>query len=135
MIDRPPAQEPSPAETWTPEQPPEPPPPPASRGPRIGAVKIAVVLVLIALIGSAAYVLYVVTQVKDEQIPLLGAGFGVMGASFAVIALGSLYGIWRAATRARGRRAFGMAILGGIAGLLAIACLTFTAVALLLDRS
>ena len=113
------------------------PQPPARRGPHIGPLRItpATVLVTIALIGSAAYILYVVTQVQDEQIPLLGAGFGVMGACFAVIALGALIGIWRAATRARGRRAFGLAIVGGISGLLAIGCLTFTAIALLLDRS
>jgi len=130
VIERPPAQEPSSAEMAMPQ-------PPARRGPHIGPLRItpATVLVTIALIGSAAYILYVVTQVQDEQIPLLGAGFGVMGACFAVIALGALIGIWRAATRARGRRAFGLAIVGGISGLLAIGCLTFTAIALLLDRS
>jgi len=133
VIDRPPAQGPAPSEI---------PQPPSEiveprRGPHIGPLKItpAVVLVAIALVGSLAYIVYVVTQVEDEQIPLLGAGFGVLGASFAVIAIGTLVGMWRAASRTRTGRAFGLAIVGGIAGLLAIACFTFTAVALLLDRS
>jgi hypothetical protein len=96
---------------------------------------IAAALVLIALVGSAAYIVYVVTQVEDGQIELLGAGFGVMGASFAAIGLGTLFGMWRAASRARGRRAFTLAIVGGIAGLLAIGCFTFTALALLVGKS
>jgi hypothetical protein len=140
VIDRPPAQ--------GPESPPDQPPPPASppsgalppsapaprRGLAITPITIAAVLVLVALIGSAAYILYVVTQVEDEQIGLLGAGFGVMGASFAAIALGTIFGMWRAASRARGRRAFALAIVGGVAGLLAIGCFTFTALAVLVGK-
>jgi hypothetical protein len=106
------------------------------RGLYVGPLKItpAVVLVSIALIGSAAYVLYVVTQVEDEQIQLLGYGFGVLGASFAAIAVGAVVAIWRAASRARSRRALVLAIVGGIAGLIAIGCFTFTALALLVGR-
>ena len=126
MIDRPPAQGPV-----------SPPDAPAAVPPRrlsITPLTVAAVLVGVALIGSAAYILYVITQVEDEQIGLLGAGFGVMGASFAAIAVGTLFGMWRAASRARGRRAFGLAIVGGIAGLLAIGCFTFTALALLVGK-
>ena len=130
MIDRPPADGPPSAEL--------PPPPaqttapmPSRRGLYLGPLRItpAVVLVAIALIGSAAFVLYVTFRVEDEQIPLLGAGFGVMGACFAAIAIGSLVEMWRAASRARAGRALGLAIIGGVAGLIAIGCLTFTALA------
>jgi len=131
VIDRPPAQEPAPS-------PPPPPPPPQQprRGLSIGSLKItpALVLVAIALIGSAGYVLYVVTQVEDEQIQLLGYGFGVMGASFAAIAIGALVAIWRAASRARSGRALVLAIVGGVAALFAIGCFTFTALALLVGK-
>jgi hypothetical protein len=122
VIDRPPAQGPAPS--------PEPPIPPR-RGLYLGPLKItpAVVLVAIALIGSAAFVLYVVFRVEDEQIPLLAAGFGVMGACFAVIAIGTLVEMWRAASRARAGRALVLAIVGGIAALFAIGCFTFTALA------
>ena len=126
MIDRPPAQ--------GPVSPPDAPAPVPPRRLSITPLTVAAVLVGVALIGSAAYILYVITQVEDEQIGLLGAGFGVMGASFAAIAVGTLFGMWRAASRARGRRAFGLAIVGGIAGLLAIGCFTFTALALLVGK-
>ena len=111
--------------------------PPPRRGLYLGPLKItpAFVLVTLALIGSAAYVLYVTFRVEDEQIPLLGAGFGVMGASFAAIAVGSLVEMWRAASRARTGRAFALAIVGGVAGLFAIGCFTFTALSLLVGKS
>jgi hypothetical protein len=111
--------------------------PPRRRGVYLGPVRItpAIVLVTLALAGSAAFILYVVTQVEDEQIPLLGAGFGVMGASFAAIALGCLVGMWRAAARARAGRALGLSIVGGIAGMIAIGCFAFTVVSGLLWKS
>jgi hypothetical protein len=126
VIDRPPAQGPAP----------DPEPPQRRRGPHIGPLRItpAVVLVTIALIGSLAYIAYVVTQVEDEQITLLGYGFGVLGATFAAIAIGSLVLMWRAASRARASRALGLAILGGIAGMIAIGCFAFTAVSLMVGK-
>jgi hypothetical protein len=90
---------------------------------------VAVVLVGIALLGSLAFVVYVMLAVEDEQIPLLAAGFGVMGASFAVIAIGTLVEMWHAASRARAGRALLLAIVAGFAGLVAIGCFTFTALA------
>jgi hypothetical protein len=120
-----------------PVQTPPRPAPPAPRGRYIGPLRItpAVVLVALAILGSLAFILYVVFRVEDEQIPLLGAGFGVLGACFAVIAIGAVFGMWRAASRARTGRAFGLAIVGGIAGLVAIGCFTFTALATLVWRS
>jgi hypothetical protein len=104
---------------------------PPRRGLYLGPLRItpAVVLVAIALLGSAGFILYVVFRVEDEQIPLLGAGFGVLGACFAVIAIGSLIEMWRAASRASAGRALGLAIIGGVAALVAIGCFTFTALA------
>jgi hypothetical protein len=97
----------------------------------LGPLKItpAVVLVAIALVGSAVFILYVTFRVEDEQIPLLAAGFGVMGACFAAIAVGTIFEMWRAASRARAGRALALAIVGGVAGLIAIGCFTFTALA------
>jgi hypothetical protein len=111
--------------------------PPRRRGVYLGPLKItpAVVLVAIALLGSVAYIAYVVAKVEDEQIQLLGYGFGVLGASFAAIAIGSLVEMWRAASRARAGRSLVLAIVGGIAGLIAIGCFTFTAISLLVGKS
>ena len=139
MIDRP-APDQGPAQPLLPAPPAQTPPvqtPPPRRGRYIGPLRItpAVVLVAIAIVGSVAFIVYVVFRVEDEQIPLLGAGFGVLGACFMAIAIGSLVGMWRAASRARTGRAFGLAIVGGIAGLVAIGCFTFTAIATLVGRS
>jgi hypothetical protein len=126
-----------PAPAQGPEASPIPSTQPPRRGLYLGPLKItpAVVLVAIALIGSAVYIVYVVTKVEDEQITLLGYGFGVLGASFAAIAIGSLVEMWRAASRVRAGRALALAIVGGVAGLLAIGCFTFTAISLMVARS
>ena len=114
--------------------------PPARRGMylgqrRITPLVISSVLVGIALLGSLAYIVYVVLKVEDEQIKLLGYGFAVLGASFAAIAVGCVLEIWRAARRVRAGRALALAIIGGIAGLVAIGCFSFTAIATMLGAS
>jgi hypothetical protein len=90
-------------------------------------LSLAVVVVALALVGSLAYILYVVLAIDEEQIPLLAAGFAVLGASFVAVAIGALVGMWRAASRADGGRALVLAIVGGLAGLAAIGCFTVTA--------
>jgi hypothetical protein len=102
---------------------------PPREGRYIGPLRItpAVIVVGLAFIGSIAYIGYVVAAIDEEQIPLLAAGFVVLGASFVAIAIGALLGMWRAASRANGRRALVLAIVGGIAGISAIACFTITA--------
>ena len=102
---------------------------------RITPLVISSVLVGIALLGSLAYIVYVVLKVEDEQIQLLGYGFAVLGASFAAIALGCVYEIWPDARRARTGRALVVSIIGGLAGLAAIACFSFTAIATMLGAS
>lgn len=110
---------------------------PARRGRHLGPIPVNAftVLVFLALVGSSIYLAYVVTQVDEDQIPLLASGFAVLGASFVAIAIGSLVGMWRAASRARGGRALGLAIFGGLAGLAAIGCFTVTALAAMLWTS
>jgi hypothetical protein len=99
------------------------------RGRYIGPLRItpAVIVVALALIGSIAFLGYVVLAIDEEQIPLLAAGFVVLGACFVAIAIGSLMGMWRAASRAAVGRALALAIVGGIAGIAAIGCFAVTA--------
>jgi hypothetical protein len=103
------------------------------RGPHLGPIRITfpLVVVLLAMVGSLAFIAYVVLRVEDNQIPLLAVGFVVLGASFAALALGSLMGMWRAASRARAGRAFALAIFGGLAGLAAIGAFTVAALSAL----
>ena len=142
MIDRP-ASEPTVDDQLAPERPaPEQPAPSLPRNPAaearreglyLGPLRItpAVIVVALAFVGSLAYLGWVVLAVDEEQIPLLAAGFVVLGASFAAIAIGALLGMWRAASRAAGRRALLLAIVGGLAGMAAIGCFTVTALSAL----
>ena len=54
-----------------------------------------------------------------------------LGASFAAIAIGSVVGVWQAASRAAAGRAFVLAIIGGLAGLAAIGSFTVSALSML----
>ncbi len=107
--------------------------PPSGRRPHIWPLRITlpVIVVALAMIGSLAYIGYVVLRVRDNQIPLLAYGFVVLGASFAAIAIGSLMGMWRAASRSRAGRAFALAIFGGLAALAAIGSFTVAALSAL----
>lgn len=100
-------------------------------GRHVGPIPVTPVSVVVALamVGSIVFILYVVLAIDEQQIPLLASGFAVLGASFVAVAIGSLVGMWRAASRARAGRAVGLAIAGGIAGLAAIGCFTATALA------
>ena len=125
MIDQPPDAQPA-----YPGQPQSPPPEPVT--PRRGRrISIPGIVIGLAMLGSIAYIAYVVLRIEDNQIPLMAAGFVVLGASFAAVALWSLVGIWRAASRARGGRAFVLAIVGGLAGLGAIGCFAVAALSAL----
>ena len=61
----------------------------------------------LAMLGSIIFIGYVVLRIRDNQIPLMASGFVVLGASLAAVALWCVLGMWRAASRARGGRAFG----------------------------
>ena len=100
-----------------------------------GAVSIPLVVILLAIAGSAAFILLTVRSNSDDQIPMIGLGFAALGASFAALAIGSLAGMWRAASRANGRRAFWLAMVGGIAGLSAIGSFTVTLLSMLVWNS
>ena len=103
----------------------------------IGPLRItpSVIVVALAFVGSLLFIGWVVIAVDEEQIPLLASGFVVLGASFAAIAVGTLLGMWRAASRAKGRRALLLAIVGGLAGMAAIACFTVAALSALVWNS
>lgn len=96
---------------------------------------IPAIVIALAIVGSSIFIVYVVLNVEDQQIPLMASGFVVLGASLAAVAIWSLLGVWRAASRARGGRALGLAIFGGLAGLGAIGCFTVAALASLVTNT
>lgn len=93
------------------------------------------IVIGIALLACVAYILWVVREVQDDQISLLAYGFIALGLCFAAIAVGSLVGVWRAASRAEGGRSFGMALVGGLAALAAIGSFSVAALLLLVLNS
>ena len=123
-----PARDPYPPAT-PPSAPAQPAEPVTSRKPR--RISIPGIVIGLTMLGSIAFIGYVVLRISDNQIPLMAAGMVVLGASLGAVAAWSVLGMWRAASRARGGRAFGLAIVGGLAGLGAIGCFTVAALSAL----
>ncbi len=101
----------------------------ATRGPRIGPLRLTPfrLVIAIAFVGSAAFIAYAILLVRDtSQIPMLSAGFAVLGLATAAIALAVLIELWRSASAGRNGRALALAVVGGIVGLAAIGCFTVT---------
>ncbi len=88
-------------------------------------------MLAIALTGSALFVLYGIVVRDATQVPMLCAGFGVLGIVFSALALGGAVATYRAASEGRGGRAFALALLGGAAAIVAAGCFA-TAVVLAL---
>lgn len=103
------------------------------RGLHVGpiAVTLPLLVVLVVLVGSLVFIGWVVLNANDDQFRLLAVGFVALGASFVAIAVGSLTGMWRAASRAQGGRSFALALVGGLAGLAAIGSFSVTVLLML----
>lgn len=95
--------------------------PPRDPGAYIGPVRLTPtrVTLAIALVGSALFVAYGVFARDATQIPMMCAGFGVLGIVFTALALAGAIGTYRAAGEGLGGRAFALALLGGLAALIA----------------
>jgi hypothetical protein len=108
-----------------------------SSGAHVGPIPITAtgVLITIALIGSVAYLLYAVTVRDASQIPLLASGAVVLGIVFGAIAIVGARATWRSSVQGRDARAFGHAIVGGMAALAAAACLAGAVILFLLRQA
>ena len=103
-------------------------------GPRLGPIPITVtgVLIVIALVGSLAYVVYAISVRDASQIPLLASGLVVLGIVFLAIAAVGGRATWRSSVRGSDARAFGHAILGGVASLIAAGCIALAVILILI---
>lgn len=108
---------------------------PAARRRSRGAISLPLVVILLGIAGSIGFILITVRSTSDDQIPMLAVGFAALGASLAALAVRALVGMWRAASRANGRRAFALAMVGGIAGLSALGAFTVTVLSMLVWSS
>ena len=107
-----------------------------AEGPRLGPIPITVtgVLIVVALVLSLVYVGYAINVRDASQIPLLASGLVVLGLVFIAIAAVGARAAWRSSVGGRDARAFGHAIVGGIASLVAAGCIAL-AVILFLVRT
>lgn len=105
-------------------------------GPYLGPVRLTPTRVTlgIALGGSALFILYGVIVRDPAQIPLLSAGFAVFGIVFTTLALAGAIETYRVARDGQGARAFGLALLGGVAALIAAGSFAIAAVLALVWR-
>src|SRR3954471_19530367 len=106
-------------------------------GRHLGPIPITAtgVLIVIALIGSLAYLAYAITVRDASQIPLLASGAVVLGLVFGAIAVVGARATWRSSIDRRDARAFGHAIVGGLAALVAAACFAAAVILFLLRQT
>jgi hypothetical protein len=75
------------------------------------------VLIAVALIASLVYLGFALTVRDASQIPLLASGAVVLGLVFGAIAAVGARATWRSSVSGHDARAFGHAIVGGLAAL------------------
>jgi hypothetical protein len=94
-------------------------------GAHLGPIRLTPtrVMLAIAMVGSLLYIVFALAIVREKtQIPLLSSGAGVLGVVFAALAVSGGYATYRAGDDGSAARALGMAVLGGIAGVIAAGC-------------
>jgi hypothetical protein len=105
----------------------------SQRGAHLGPIPITVtgVLILVALVLSLAYVGFAISVRDASQIPLLASGLVVLGIVFIAIAAVGGRAAWRSSVRGSDARAFGHAIVGGLASLVAAGCVALAVILIL----
>ena len=91
-------------------------------GPRRSRLTPFRVTMAIALIGSLILLAYGLITRDDNQLRILTAGGYVVGIVLAILALSGAYAAYRRAAEGQEGRAFGYALLGGLAAVLAGGC-------------
>ncbi|MFI5227371.1 MAG: hypothetical protein ACHQ3P_11935 [Candidatus Limnocylindrales bacterium] len=79
-------------------------------------------MLLIAVVGSVAFVGYALSVRDTQQLPLLATGLAVLGIVFATLAGIGVWSTYRAGADGRTGQAFMLALLGGVAAIIALGC-------------
>jgi hypothetical protein len=103
----------------------------------VGPVRITPtrVFLAIALVGSLLYLAYAVSVRDTTQIPALASGALVLGLVFGMLATAGGIETYRAARADRPARSVGAAIMGGVAGIVSLACFAAAAILAILSRA
>jgi hypothetical protein len=86
------------------------------------------VLIVVALVLSLGYLAFAITVRDTSQIPLLASGLVVLGIVFIAMSAVGGRAAWRSSIRGSDARAFGHALLGGIASLIAAGCIALAVI-------
>jgi hypothetical protein len=81
------------------------------------------IFLAVAIVLSVVYAVYAVTVRDTSQIPLLASGAVVLGIVFGAASIYALVAVWRSGVEGRGGRALGIAVVGGIAAIIAAGCI------------
>lgn len=94
------------------------------RGPHVGPVRITPIRIVIALalVGTLAYLAFALTVRDTTQIPMLASGAAVLGVVFIALAVSGAMAAYRYGLDGAGGKAFGAAIVGGVAAMVAAGC-------------
>ncbi len=103
-------------------------------GRHIGPIRVTPIriILVVALIGSLGYTFFALTVRDTSQIPMLSSGAAILGLVFSALALAGGIAMWRAGVDRRSAASFGMAVLGGVAAMIALGCFAFAIVLALL---
>ena len=93
------------------------------------------VTLAIALVIGFALLGYALLVQRGQDVPFLAAACAVTGLAFAAWAVSGAIATYRAASRGRGGRAFGLALVGGIAAIGAFGFLALATIFGILWRS
>jgi hypothetical protein len=97
------------------------------RGRYIGPIEVTPIRAVLAigLVGSLAFIALAILTVKDStQIPMVTTGTAVLGLIFGALSVGGAVRMWRAWQDGLQGQTVVFAVLGGIAGALALGCLS-----------
>ncbi len=91
----------------------------------LGPVRITPIRTVLAIVflGSLGYISWAILRVEDSsQIPMVTSGVAVLGLVFVALSVGGAIRMWQAwQANSQGQTVL-FALLGGIAGMLALGC-------------
>jgi lipid-A-disaccharide synthase-like uncharacterized protein len=93
------------------------------------------VFLAVALVGSLLYLAYAVSVRDTSQIPALASGALVLGLVFGMLATVGGIETYRAARADRPARSVVASVLGGVAGIVSLACFAAAAILAILSRA
>ncbi len=104
--------------------------PDGSRGRRgrfIGPVRVTPIrtVLAVALVGSLVFIAFAIIKVRDStQIPMVTAGLAVLALVFAALSVGGALRMWRSWQDGLQGQTVLFAFLGGLAGAIALGCIS-----------